>query len=83
MAVDDAHVFPGILTPVLTQLFFPKPMITFPTCFSRGERQKNAPERKFASTGYRPDNQQVMSPTRSPVSHPDGAQYHLKKKKKQ
>ena len=25
MAVGDAHVFPGFLTPVLTQLFFPKP----------------------------------------------------------
>ena len=28
MAVDDAHVFPGFLTPVLTQLFFPKQLIT-------------------------------------------------------
>ena len=25
MAVSDAYVFPGFLTPVLTQLFFPKP----------------------------------------------------------
>ena len=25
MAVGDAYVFPGFLTPVLTQLFFPKP----------------------------------------------------------
>ena len=40
MAVGDAHVFPGFLTPVLTQLFFPKPPTTFLTCFCRGERQK-------------------------------------------
>ena len=42
MAVDDAYVFPGFLSPVLTQLFFPKPPTTFPTCFCRRERRKNA-----------------------------------------
>ena len=42
MAVDDAHVFPGFLTTVLTQLFFPKPPTTFLTCFSKGERRKYA-----------------------------------------
>ena len=40
MAVGDAHVFPGFLTPVLTQLSFPKPLTTFLTCFSTGERRK-------------------------------------------
>ena len=40
MAVCDARVFPGFLTPVLTQLFFPKPPTTFLTCFCRGERRK-------------------------------------------
>ena len=40
MAVGDAYVFPGFLTPELTQLFFPKPPTTFLTCFSRGERRK-------------------------------------------
>ena len=40
MAVGDAHVFPGFLTPVLTELFFPKPPTTFLTCFCRDERQK-------------------------------------------
>ena len=35
-------MFPGFLTPVLTQLFFPKPPTTFLTCFSRGERLKYA-----------------------------------------
>ena len=42
MAVGDAYVFPGYLTPVLTQLFFPKPPTTFLTCFCRGERRKYA-----------------------------------------
>ena len=40
MAVGDAQVFPGFLTPVLTQLFFPKPPTTFLTCFCRGEGRK-------------------------------------------
>ena len=40
MAVDDAHVFPGFLTPVLTQHFFPKPPTTLLTCFCRGKRRK-------------------------------------------
>ena len=35
-------VFPGFITPVLTQLFFPKPPTTFLTCFCRGERRKYA-----------------------------------------
>ena len=35
-----SHVFPGFLTSVLAQLFFPKPPTTFLTCFSRGERPK-------------------------------------------
>ena len=36
------HVFHGFLTPVLTQLFFPKPPNTFLTCFCRGKRRKYA-----------------------------------------
>ena len=40
--VGDAHVFPGLLTPVLTQLCFPKPPTTFLKCFYRGERRKYA-----------------------------------------
>ena len=40
MAVGDAHVFSGFLTPVLTLLFFPKLLSTFLTCFCRGERRK-------------------------------------------
>ena len=42
MAVGDACVFPGYLTPVLTQLFFPKPPTTFCTCFCTGGRRKCA-----------------------------------------
>ena len=42
MAVGDAYVFPGFLTPVLTQLFFPKPPTTFLTYFCRGERRKKS-----------------------------------------
>ena len=35
-------------------------------------RGENTPERKVASTGDRALNHQVMSPTRSPLSHPAG-----------
>ena len=73
MAVDDAYVFPGFLTPVLTQLFFPKPPTTFLTFFYRGERRKYA-GKKVVSTGDRTRNHQVMDPTRSPLSHLGGAQ---------
>ena len=74
MAVGDAYVFPGFLTPVLTQLFFPKPPTAFLTCFyaSAEVRGENTPERKVASTGDRTHNHQVTSPTRSPLSHPGG-----------
>ena len=65
-------VFPGFLTPVLTQLFFPKP----PTTFSHASaemRGEHTPERKFALTGDQTQNHQVRSLTWSPLSHPDGA----------
>ena len=57
MAIGDAHVFLGFLTPVLTQLFFPKPPTTFLTCFCRGERRKYAgkkvqPGIELATTGH-------------------------------
>ena len=51
MAVGDAHVFPGFLTPVLTQLFFPKPPTTFLTCFCRGERWKYAGKKSCLNRG--------------------------------
>ena len=46
MVVGDTHMFPGFLTPVLTQLFFPKPPTTFPNA-SAEVRGENTPERKF------------------------------------
>ena len=51
MAVGDAYVFPGFLTPVLTQLFFPKPPTTFLTCFCRRERQKYAGKKSRLNRG--------------------------------
>ena len=51
MAVGATHVFPGFLTPVLTQLFFPKPPTTFPTCFCRGERRKYAAKKVRLNQG--------------------------------
>ena len=52
MAVGDANVFPGFLTPVLTQLFFPKPPTTFLTCFCRGERRKYAGKKSRLNRGW-------------------------------
>ena len=51
MTVSDAYVFPGFLTPVLTQLFFPKPPTTFLTCFCRGERRKYAGKKSRLNLG--------------------------------
>ena len=42
MAIGDARVFPGFLTPLLSQLFFPKPPTAFLTCLCRGEKRKYA-----------------------------------------
>ena len=72
MAVGDANVFPGFLTPVLTQISFQNHRLLFSHASAevRGEKK---PERNFASTESRTHNHQVMSPTRSPQSHPGGA----------
>ena len=51
MAVGDTYVFPGFLTPVRTQLFFPKPPTTFLTCFCRGERRKYAGKKVHLNRG--------------------------------
>ena len=42
MAVSDSHMFSGFLTPVLTQLFFPKPPTAFLISFCRGEKRNYA-----------------------------------------
>ena len=73
MAVGDAYEFPGFLTPVLTQLFLPKPRLLFSHA-SAEVRGENTPERKVVSTWDRTHNHQVMNPTRSLLSHPGGAQ---------
>ena len=72
MAVGDAYVFPGFLTPVLTLLFFQSHQLLFSRA-SAEVRGENTPERKVASTWDRTHNHQVMSPTRSPLSHPGGS----------
>ena len=64
MAVGDAYVFPGFLTPVLTLLFFQSHRLLFSHA-SAEVRGENTPERKVASTWDRTRNHQVMSPTRS------------------
>ena len=72
MAVGDAHVFPAFLTPVLTQIFLQSHRLLFSHA-SAEVRGEGTPERKVALTGDRTHNHQVMSPTRSPLSHPGGA----------
>ena len=57
MVVSDAHVFPGIVTAVLTQLFFQSNQLLFSHA-SAEVRGENTPERKFASTRYRTHNPQ-------------------------
>ena len=51
MVVGDAYVCPGFLTPVLTQLFFPKPPTTFLTCLCTGERGKYAGKKSHLNRG--------------------------------
>ena len=68
------YVFPCFLTPVLTQLFFPKPPTTFLTCFCRGERQKYAGKKSRLNWGSNSQPPAHESDT-SPLSHPGGAAY--------
>ena len=79
MAVGDAYVFPGFLTPVQTQLFFPKPPTTFLTCFCRGERQKYAGEKSCHSRGSNSQPQGHESDTLTTEPHGLGTtkQYRL------
>ena len=69
LVVSDAHVFPGFLTPVLTQLSFQSHQLLFSHASAEliGE---NTSERKFASNRYQTYKHQVMSPICSPLSHP-------------
>ena len=70
MAVGDAYVFPGFLTPVLTQLFFPKPPTTFLTCFCRGERRKFAGKKSRLNRGS--NSQQAGHESDSLTTEPPG-----------
>ena len=64
MAAGDAHVFSGLLTPVLTQFSMKSHRLLFSQAAEvRGE---NTPERQFAPTEYRTRNLQVMSQTEPP-----------------
>ena len=71
-SVTHIIVFPGFLTPVLTQLSFQSYRLLFSHA-SAEVRGENTPERIFASTGSRTQKHQVMSPTRSPLSYRGGA----------
>ena len=51
MAAGDAHVFPGFLTQVLTQLIFQKPPATFLRCFCRDERRTYAEKKVHFNRG--------------------------------
>ena len=65
MAVGDAHVFTGFLTPVLTQLSFQSHQLLF-SHTSAEVRGENTPERKFASTGSQtPNHESDMLTTES------------------
>ena len=68
MAVGDAHMFSGFVTPLLKQLSFQSHRLLFSHA-SAEMRGENTPERKFASTEDGTPNHQVMSLTRSPLSH--------------
>ena len=72
MAVGDAHVLSGFLTPVLTQISFQIHRLLFSHA-SAEVKGDNTPERNFASSESQTHNRQVMSQTRSPLSHPGAA----------
>ena len=55
MAVSDAHVFHGFLTPVLTQISFQRHRLHFSDA-SAEVRVENTQERNFPSTGSQTHN---------------------------
>ena len=74
MAVSDAYVFPDFLTPVLTQLFFPKSLTTFLTCFCRGKRQNYAGKKSRLNRGSNsqpPGHDRVSDQEEMYVTHKD------------
>ena len=79
MAVGDACVFPGFLTPVLTQIFFQSHQLLFSHA-SAEVRGKNTPERNFATTGSHTQLPGHESDT-LPAEPPGQGGKELKKKK--
>ena len=67
VVVGDKHVFPGFLTPVLTQLSFQSQQLLFP--HASEIRAKIQWKESFVSTWYQTHNHKVMSQTCSPLSH--------------
>ena len=71
MVVGDAHVFPGFLTPILTQIYFQSQRLLFSHA-SAEVRGENTPERNFASNrvsnsqppGHEPDTLTSEPPER-------------------
>ena len=74
------HMFPGFLTPVLTQLFFPKPLTTFLTCFCRGERQKTAGKKSRLNRGSNSQPPSHRSDTLTTEPPGRGCKWDLKSK---
>ena len=72
-SVTHTHVFPGFLTPALTQLSFQSHRLLF-SHVSAEVRGENSPKRVCLNRVSNL-NHQVMSPTRSPLSHPGGLVY--------
>ena len=65
MAVGDTHVFPGFLTPVLTQLSFQSHQLLFSHA-SVEVRGQNTPSEKLASTKYQIHNHESNTLTTEP-----------------
>ena len=72
MSVSDTHLFPGFLTPVLTQLFFPKPTTTFLTCFSKGKYAGKRVRLNQGSNSQPPGHESDTLTTEPPVSFETG-----------
>ena len=65
MVVGDAHVFPGFLTPILTQLSFQSNRLLF-SHVSAEVRGEAMPERKLASNGSQPPRHESDTFTTKP-----------------
>ena len=72
MVISWRSMSPGFLTPLLTQLSFQSHRLLSSHALPQ-VRGENTLDRKFHSTGPLTHNHQAMTPTRSPLSHPGGA----------